>query len=49
MVVINEREDAITSVGFNQFSAGEVSPKMEGETRTSICNAIRVFSMLQEN
>ena len=43
MVVISECEDAITSVGFNQSSAGEVSPKMERETRTSVCYLSRVF------
>jgi len=42
-VVISECEDAITSVGFNQSSAGEVRPNMERETRTSVCNPNRVF------
>lgn len=42
MVVISEREDAITSVGFNQSSAGEVS-QMERETRMSVWNPSRVF------
>lgn len=43
MVVISECEDAITSVGFNQSTAGEVSPKMKRETRTSVCNLRRAF------
>lgn len=49
MVVISECKDAITSVGFNQSSAGEVSPKMERETRTSLCNPSRAFSLLQKD
>lgn len=43
MVVISACEDAITSGGFNQSRAGEVSPKMEKETRTSVCNPGKVF------
>lgn len=42
-MVISECEDAIISVGFNQSSAGEVSPKTKKETRTSTCNLSRVF------
>lgn len=41
--MISACEDAITSGGFNQSRVGEVSPKMEKETRTSVCNPGRVF------